>query len=107
MLNHFTGFDLFIHLMSYNVSLIFIIYPLLFCFLHNCFIPLLPSSVLPLSGLVIAMVVSMLFLLLLRFLAPVMVWVLIIGLLGAGAYGKHTLGKIFKANSVFLFEELV
>lgn len=40
-----------------------------------------------LVGLLIAMVVSMLFLLLLRFLAPVMVWVLIIGLLGAGAYG--------------------
>uniref|UniRef100_A0A671W4N8 Choline transporter-like protein n=1 Tax=Sparus aurata TaxID=8175 RepID=A0A671W4N8_SPAAU len=40
-----------------------------------------------LIGLLIAMVVSMLFLLLLRFTAPVMVWVLIIGLLGAGAYG--------------------
>ncbi|KAI4817676.1 hypothetical protein KUCAC02_011059 [Chaenocephalus aceratus] len=40
-----------------------------------------------LVGLVIAMVVSMLFLLLLRFTAPVMVWVLIVGLLGAGAYG--------------------
>uniref|UniRef100_A0A8C2XPB5 Choline transporter-like protein n=1 Tax=Cyclopterus lumpus TaxID=8103 RepID=A0A8C2XPB5_CYCLU len=38
-------------------------------------------------GLLIAMVVSMLFLLLLRFTAPVMVWVLIIGVLGAGAYG--------------------
>lgn len=35
------------------------------------------------------MVVSMLFLLLLRFAAPVMVWVLIIGVLGAGAYGKQ------------------
>ncbi|XP_032391611.1 choline transporter-like protein 4 [Etheostoma spectabile] len=40
-----------------------------------------------LLGLLIAMVVSMLFLLLLRFTAPVMVWVLIIGVLGAGAYG--------------------
>ncbi|XP_074542808.1 choline transporter-like protein 4 [Halichoeres trimaculatus] len=40
-----------------------------------------------LLGLVIVMVVSMLFLLLLRFTAPVMVWVLIFGLLGAGAYG--------------------
>ncbi|KAG7256412.1 hypothetical protein CRUP_021422 [Coryphaenoides rupestris] len=40
-----------------------------------------------LLGLVISMLVSMLFLLLLRFTAPVMVWVLIIGLLGAGAYG--------------------
>uniref|UniRef100_A0AAQ4SA40 Choline transporter-like protein n=1 Tax=Gasterosteus aculeatus aculeatus TaxID=481459 RepID=A0AAQ4SA40_GASAC len=40
-----------------------------------------------LLGLVIAMVVSMLFLLLLRFTAPVMVWVLIVGVLGAGAYG--------------------
>uniref|UniRef100_A0A3Q3X242 Choline transporter-like protein n=1 Tax=Mola mola TaxID=94237 RepID=A0A3Q3X242_MOLML len=40
-----------------------------------------------LIGLLIAMVVSMLFLLLLRFIAPVMVWVLIIGVLGAGAYG--------------------
>ncbi|KAM9340246.1 choline transporter-like protein 4 [Symphorus nematophorus] len=40
-----------------------------------------------LIGLLIAMVVSMLFLLLLRFTAPVMVWVLIIGVLGAGAYG--------------------
>ncbi|XP_069032951.1 choline transporter-like protein 4 [Embiotoca jacksoni] len=40
-----------------------------------------------LVALVIAMVVSMLFLLLLRFTAPVMVWVLIVGLLAAGAYG--------------------
>uniref|UniRef100_A0A8C4GR09 Choline transporter-like protein n=1 Tax=Dicentrarchus labrax TaxID=13489 RepID=A0A8C4GR09_DICLA len=40
-----------------------------------------------LIGLLIAMVVSMLFLLLLRFTAPVMVWVLIIGVLAAGAYG--------------------
>lgn len=40
-----------------------------------------------LLALVIAMVVSLLFLLLLRFTAPVMVWVLIIGVLGAGAYG--------------------
>lgn len=40
-----------------------------------------------LVALVIAMVVSLLFLLLLRFTAPVMVWVLIIGVLGAGAYG--------------------
>uniref|UniRef100_A0A3Q3JFC9 Choline transporter-like protein n=1 Tax=Monopterus albus TaxID=43700 RepID=A0A3Q3JFC9_MONAL len=40
-----------------------------------------------LVGLLIAMMVSMLFLLLLRFTAPVMVWVLIIGLLGTGAYG--------------------
>nr|XP_004549014.2 choline transporter-like protein 4 isoform X1 [Maylandia zebra] len=38
-------------------------------------------------GLVIAMLVSLLFLLLLRFTAPVMVWVLIIGVLAAGAYG--------------------
>uniref|UniRef100_A0A7N8XFE4 Choline transporter-like protein n=1 Tax=Mastacembelus armatus TaxID=205130 RepID=A0A7N8XFE4_9TELE len=35
-------------------------------------------------GLLIAMFVSMLFLLLLRFTAPVMVWVLILGMLGAG-----------------------
>ncbi|XP_017285100.1 choline transporter-like protein 4 isoform X2 [Kryptolebias marmoratus] len=42
-----------------------------------------------LVGLLIAMLVSMLFLLLLRFTAPVMVWVLIIGLLGAGAYGIY------------------
>ncbi|KAF3707267.1 Choline transporter-like protein 4 Solute carrier family 44 member 4 [Channa argus] len=40
-----------------------------------------------LLGLLIAMVVSLLFLLLLRFTAPVMVWVLIIGVLAAGAYG--------------------
>uniref|UniRef100_A0A7N8WYW7 Choline transporter-like protein n=1 Tax=Mastacembelus armatus TaxID=205130 RepID=A0A7N8WYW7_9TELE len=40
-----------------------------------------------LIGLLIAMFVSMLFLLLLRFTAPVMVWVLILGMLGAGAYG--------------------
>ncbi|KAM6959007.1 choline transporter-like protein 4 [Aplochiton taeniatus] len=40
-----------------------------------------------LLGLVIAMMVSLLFLLLLRFTAPVMIWVLIIGLLAAGAYG--------------------
>uniref|UniRef100_A0A3Q2W827 Choline transporter-like protein n=1 Tax=Haplochromis burtoni TaxID=8153 RepID=A0A3Q2W827_HAPBU len=41
----------------------------------------------PTFGLVIAMLVSLLFLLLLRFTAPVMVWVLIIGVLAAGAYG--------------------
>uniref|UniRef100_A0A4W6EQV3 Choline transporter-like protein n=1 Tax=Lates calcarifer TaxID=8187 RepID=A0A4W6EQV3_LATCA len=46
-----------------------------------------PVHLSPLSGLLIAMVVSLLFLLLLRFTAPVMVWVLIIGVLGAGAYG--------------------
>ncbi|XP_071356487.1 choline transporter-like protein 4 [Trachinotus anak] len=40
-----------------------------------------------LLGLLIAMVVSLLFLLLLRFTAPVMVWVLIVGVLAAGAYG--------------------
>lgn len=53
------------------------------CLYLSSFVPLLCDS-----GLVIAMLVSMLFLLLLRFTAPVMVWVLIIGLLGAGAYGK-------------------
>nr|XP_043908168.1 choline transporter-like protein 4 isoform X1 [Solea senegalensis] len=40
-----------------------------------------------LIGLLIAMLVSMLFLLLLRFTAPVMVWLLIVGVLAAGAYG--------------------
>uniref|UniRef100_A0A8C6P9C8 Choline transporter-like protein n=1 Tax=Nothobranchius furzeri TaxID=105023 RepID=A0A8C6P9C8_NOTFU len=40
-------------------------------------------------GLVIAMLVSLLFLLLLRFTAPIMIWVLIVGLLGAGAYGIY------------------
>ncbi|XP_051520550.1 choline transporter-like protein 4 isoform X2 [Myxocyprinus asiaticus] len=39
------------------------------------------------AGLVIAMVVSVLFLLLLRFTAPIMVWVLIIGVLAVGAFG--------------------
>ncbi|XP_060771447.1 choline transporter-like protein 4 [Neoarius graeffei] len=38
-------------------------------------------------GLVIAMVVSLLFLLLLRFLAAILVWVLIIGVLAVGAFG--------------------
>uniref|UniRef100_A0A9J7X8I9 Choline transporter-like protein n=1 Tax=Cyprinus carpio carpio TaxID=630221 RepID=A0A9J7X8I9_CYPCA len=42
------------------------------------------------SGLVIAMVVSVLFLLLLRFTAPVLVWVLIIGVLAVGAFGTLT-----------------
>uniref|UniRef100_A0A8C7VEA5 Choline transporter-like protein n=1 Tax=Oncorhynchus mykiss TaxID=8022 RepID=A0A8C7VEA5_ONCMY len=41
------------------------------------------------SALVIAMVVSFLFLLLLRFIAPVMVWVLIFGVLAVGAYGIY------------------
>ncbi|XP_023200697.1 choline transporter-like protein 4 isoform X1 [Xiphophorus maculatus] len=40
-----------------------------------------------LVGLVIAMLVSLLFLLLLRFIAPVMIWLIIIGLLASGAYG--------------------
>nr|XP_055076127.1 choline transporter-like protein 4 isoform X1 [Misgurnus anguillicaudatus] len=39
------------------------------------------------AGLVIAMVVSVLFLLLLRFTAPVLVWVLIFGVLALGAFG--------------------
>ncbi|XP_063042135.1 choline transporter-like protein 4 [Engraulis encrasicolus] len=38
-------------------------------------------------GLLIAMLVSLLFLLLLRFLAPILIWGLIIGLLGVGAFG--------------------
>uniref|UniRef100_A0A8C7UTJ3 Choline transporter-like protein n=1 Tax=Oncorhynchus mykiss TaxID=8022 RepID=A0A8C7UTJ3_ONCMY len=42
-----------------------------------------------LHALVIAMVVSFLFLLLLRFIAPVMVWVLIFGVLAVGAYGIY------------------
>uniref|UniRef100_A0A8C7P8C9 Choline transporter-like protein n=1 Tax=Oncorhynchus mykiss TaxID=8022 RepID=A0A8C7P8C9_ONCMY len=42
-----------------------------------------------LGALVIAMVVSFLFLLLLRFIAPVMVWVLIFGVLAVGAYGIY------------------
>lgn len=40
-------------------------------------------------GLVIAMVVSLLFLLLLRFLAAILVWILIIGVLAVGAFGKR------------------
>lgn len=40
------------------------------------------------------MLVSLLFLLLLRFTAPVMIWVLIVGVLGAGIYGKlHLYGS--------------
>uniref|UniRef100_A0A4W5N6D9 Choline transporter-like protein n=1 Tax=Hucho hucho TaxID=62062 RepID=A0A4W5N6D9_9TELE len=57
-------------------------------FLHS--LTLLCSSLLSsLSALVIAMVVSFLFLLLLRFIAPVMVWVLIFGVLAVGAYGIY------------------
>lgn len=41
----------------------------------------------PHSGLVIAMALSLLFLLLLRFVAGILVWLLIIGVLGLGAYG--------------------
>ncbi|XP_023665535.1 choline transporter-like protein 4 isoform X3 [Paramormyrops kingsleyae] len=40
-----------------------------------------------LIGLLIAMLLSLLFLLLLRFTAPVLVWVLIVGVLAADAYG--------------------
>lgn len=39
------------------------------------------------AGLVIAMVVSVLFLLLLRFTAPVLIWILIFGVLAVGAFG--------------------
>ncbi|XP_056598029.1 choline transporter-like protein 4 isoform X2 [Triplophysa dalaica] len=39
------------------------------------------------AGLVIAMVVSVFFLLLLRFTAPILVWVLIVGVLAVGAFG--------------------
>ncbi|XP_062860339.1 choline transporter-like protein 4 [Trichomycterus rosablanca] len=38
-------------------------------------------------GLVIAMVLSLLFLLLLRFLAGILIWILIVGVLGVGAFG--------------------
>uniref|UniRef100_A0A4W4GLV4 Choline transporter-like protein n=1 Tax=Electrophorus electricus TaxID=8005 RepID=A0A4W4GLV4_ELEEL len=38
-------------------------------------------------GLVIAMVVSLLFLLLLRFLAAILIWILILGVLAVGAFG--------------------
>uniref|UniRef100_A0A8C8DHH7 Choline transporter-like protein n=1 Tax=Oryzias sinensis TaxID=183150 RepID=A0A8C8DHH7_9TELE len=55
--------------------------------LHSFLTDTAPSFLLRFVGLVIAMLVSMLFLLLLRFTAPVMVWLLIIGLLAAGAYG--------------------
>uniref|UniRef100_A0A8C1QYP3 Choline transporter-like protein n=1 Tax=Cyprinus carpio TaxID=7962 RepID=A0A8C1QYP3_CYPCA len=48
------------------------------------------------SGLVIAMVVIVLFLLLLRFTAPVLVWVLIIGVLAVGAFGTlHLISDMF------------
>ena len=50
-----------------------------------------------LRGLLIAMLVSLLFLLLLRFTAPVMVWVLIFGVLAAGAYGRS---KVDTVNSL-------
>lgn len=46
------------------------------------------------------MLVSMLFLLLLRFTAPVMVWLLIIGLLAAGAYGKPAVSFFPDFNTV-------
>ncbi|KAG1929072.1 choline transporter-like protein [Pimephales promelas] len=39
------------------------------------------------AGLVIAMVVSVLFLLLLRFTAPILIWILIVGVLAVGAFG--------------------
>ncbi|CAM4640095.1 unnamed protein product [Leuciscus chuanchicus] len=39
------------------------------------------------AGLVIAMVVSVLFLLLLRFTAPILIWILIVGVLVVGAFG--------------------
>lgn len=45
----------------------------------------------PDSGLLIAMLLSLLFLLLLRFTAPVLVWVLIVGVLAADAYGGSRL----------------
>lgn len=40
------------------------------------------------SGLAIAMVLSMLFLLLLRFIAGVVVWLLIVAVLSTGAFGE-------------------
>uniref|UniRef100_A0A667WPU9 Choline transporter-like protein n=1 Tax=Myripristis murdjan TaxID=586833 RepID=A0A667WPU9_9TELE len=60
-----------------------------------------------LIGLLIAMIVSLLFLLLLRFTAPVMVWLLIIGVLGVGAYGIwHCYWEYsnYKANSATISE---
>uniref|UniRef100_A0A8C1UZW6 Choline transporter-like protein n=1 Tax=Cyprinus carpio TaxID=7962 RepID=A0A8C1UZW6_CYPCA len=54
-------------------------------------------------GLVIAMVVSVLFLLLLRFTAPVLVWVLIIGVLAVGAFGTLTSVSIKLKMCVCMF----
>uniref|UniRef100_A0A6Q2YUA7 Choline transporter-like protein n=1 Tax=Esox lucius TaxID=8010 RepID=A0A6Q2YUA7_ESOLU len=53
------------------------------------------------AALVIAMVVSFLFLLLLRFIAPVIVWVLILGVLAVGAYGKSLLPLLSTTNVCF------
>lgn len=63
----------------------------LFCLLISA-----PALFSGFRGLLIAALVSLLFLLLLRFTAPVMVWVLIIGLLGAGAYGKRSPRLVFR-----------
>uniref|UniRef100_A0A8C1NA79 Choline transporter-like protein n=1 Tax=Cyprinus carpio TaxID=7962 RepID=A0A8C1NA79_CYPCA len=54
---------------------------------HVCVIFSLIPLCVCVSGLVIAMVVSVFFLLLLRFTAPVLIWVLIIGVLAVGAFG--------------------
>ncbi|RXN35046.1 choline transporter 4 [Labeo rohita] len=60
------------------------------------------------AGLVIAMVVSILFLLLLRFTAPVLVWVLIIGVLAVGAFGIWYCYNEYKslANSNLTFSNV-
>lgn len=46
------------------------------------------------SGMIVAMVVSLVFLLLLRYLAFVLVWVLILGVLAMGGYGKCDATKL-------------
>uniref|UniRef100_A0A9J7YPS7 Choline transporter-like protein n=1 Tax=Cyprinus carpio carpio TaxID=630221 RepID=A0A9J7YPS7_CYPCA len=69
---------------TYNIDKIFI--PKTFCD-HVCVIFNLIPLCVCVSGLVIAMVVSVFFLLLLRFTAPVLIWVLIIGVLAVGAFG--------------------
>lgn len=60
---------------------------------------LLPSSR---RGLVIAMVASFIFIVLLRFLAGIMVWVMIVMVILVLGYGEWVIGTFSLAFSIFL-----
>lgn len=54
------------------------------------------------SGLVITMVASLLFILLLRYTAGALLWLIIVGVITAVAYGEFALKTVTHARSCFI-----